>query len=249
MMHPHKVSAQSPVLKIAHGLPLKEVPATQPAEELTCQTCHNPHASAKKPSLLRVKDDAPARALCITCHPGAQYIESSMHSREFLDPDNKDPRACSPCHAPHATTDTLRDYNWSAPVLVSGKTFSEKLCLGCHDGKQAKHPTVIQHPATAMQKIQAAATTRPSEMQKKLAMIKEITCSTCHLPHGRQLNLETGAMTQPAAKTLLSAIKPMLRPDVDRNLCATCHGIDATRVYLYFHDPKKREAVQKLVNP
>jgi len=245
MMHPQTIAADSPIRQLPISFPLQ--PPKNP-NTLSCQTCHNPHSAPNSQFLLRTQLNAPAAAVCLSCHPEPKFIEKSMHSREFLDPDGKNSRACSPCHATHALQGSAKTLLWAAPLEPQGATPSERLCLGCHSAQGgAKSPTVIQHPATAMQKL-AAATTQPTELQKKMALIREITCSTCHLPHGREMDLpETLPATRPIARTMLSAIKPMLRPDVDRNLCATCHGIDATRVYLYFHNPKKREQVQKYI--
>jgi len=58
----------------------------------------------------------------------------------------------------------------------------------------------------------------------------QITCLTCHLPHGKPS--ESGEQVSPAR---LASTKPMLRPNVAQRLCAKCHGFDAIHHYLYYH--------------
>jgi predicted CXXCH cytochrome family protein len=249
MMHPQAVAANSAVLKLPHDLPLKHTGVADAPDALTCQTCHNPHATPSVKYLLRTQPGATADAICLSCHPEPRQIEKSMHSREFLDPDNKTTRACNPCHATHALQGSSHNLLWAARTEPRGVSTSERLCLGCHsEAGGAKPPAMFRHPATTMQKL-AVASTQPTELQQKLAMIGDITCSTCHSHHGREIDLpETRqSTTQPIARTLLSAIKPMLKPDIDRDFCTTCHGLDATRVYLYFHHPAKRAAMRKYI--
>ena len=250
LMHPQTIAANSPMRALPISFPLQPTNKPDAPDDMTCQTCHNPHSPPNVQYLLRTSPNSPATAVCISCHIESKQIETSMHSREFLDPDNKEKRPCNPCHATHSTQGSSKKLLWATHTYPQGLSPSEKLCLGCHsEAGGAKPPTMFRHPATAMQKL-ITATTQPTELQKKLALIEHITCSTCHSHHGRELDLpQTTPATQPIARTMLSAIKPMLKPDVDRNLCATCHGIDATRVYLYFHNPKKRAAVQKYIQP
>jgi hypothetical protein len=48
---------------------------------------------------------------------------------------------------------------------------------------------------------------------------------------------------------LRGATKPMIRSGVPRNLCATCHGGDADRVFLYYHHPDQRQQIRSLQDP
>ncbi|MGE5611434.1 MAG: cytochrome c3 family protein [Bacillota bacterium] len=273
IVHPRTIAPDSPIRSINHGLPLrKRLTSSTPGSErsddpdlsasvkrvaqpgqapdtLMCKTCHNPHSGSGANHLLRVEPGHPSSQVCESCHDEARHVLKSMHSPQIFDPDKPASHACRPCHATHAIPGSAQKLLWAAKVEPEGATLSEKLCLGCHSPNgTAKAPTVVQHPQTAIKKL-TLATSQPSDLQKKVAMIEQITCSTCHVPHGRQIDLPN---TQPSAqspvKTRLSAVKPMLRPDVDRNLCANCHGLDATRNYLYFHNPRKREAMQKYIN-
>jgi hypothetical protein len=77
----------------------------------------------------------------------------------------------------------------------------------------------------------------------------------CHLPHGNKNSIDVPIL---AAGTSLSpeqlidlrgATKPMMRPSVAHDLCATCHGGDADRVFLYYHHPEQRQEIKALQDP
>jgi len=244
LVHPQTVLAGSEAATLPHGYPLKTGKDGR-KDTIMCQTCHDPHSRPGPQHLLRVRTGQAAFEVCLGCHQEPKYVLKSMHSPELLNPDKPASHACLPCHATHALEGSSRKLLWATKTLPRGKTDSEKLCLGCHSTSGgAPVPTNFKHPETALKKI-TGATTRPTELQAKLAAIDQITCSTCHIPHGRELPIkEQGSR---ATRSRLAAAKPMLRPDVDRQICATCHGIDATRVYLYFHDPKKREQVKGMI--
>lgn len=248
MMHPQTVPADSATRKVAHNLPLEQTKASQSPDTIVCKTCHDPHTNGGVQHLLRTRQGAIAHELCLSCHQEPQFVLNSMHSPELLDPEKPVGHACHPCHATHAVKGSGKTLLWAARKNPNGATPSEQLCLGCHSpAGGAKVPSVVRHPETALKKL-TEATTQPTELQKKLAAIDQITCSTCHLPHGRDIAAPTAPeTTQPVATAHRSAIKPMLRPDVDREICATCHGFDSTRVYLYFHNPKKRDSIKRLM--
>ncbi len=244
MLHPATVSADSPIRKLEHGLPVR-LDHRLGEEEVVCKTCHNPHAGAGAKHLLRIDENARASELCLKCHEEPRHVTKGMHSPELLDADKPGNHACLPCHATHAVEGSVRKLLWAAKTSPSGTNDSEKACLGCHDGKTAEQPTIFRHPETALLKI-AQAATRPTEIESRLKMVGEITCSTCHLAHGREV--PEHEVPPELRRTRLSSVKPMLKPDVDRNLCANCHGIDSTRVYLYFHNAKKRSAAVRLLH-
>jgi len=54
-------------------------------------------------------------------------------------------------------------------------------------------------------------------------------------------SVEADALSLPRER--LVGLKTMLRPGVEQEICATCHGADAPKLYLYFHNPAKRKAV------
>ena len=95
------------------------------------------------------------------------------------------------------------------------------------------------HPTVVFSLLDSAAAKLPAGMC--MPTQQSFPCGTCHLPHGSgsddQKVLAAIATTQPAelALQLRSAARPLLRPDVPRDICATCHGSDAQRVFLYYH--------------
>ena len=70
----------------------------------------------------------------------------------------------------------------------------------------------------------------------------QISCSTCHLPHGRMPEKEMPAIDlNKITRNELRATRPMVRPYTVPNLCSSCHGFDGLRRFLYYHAPEKRK--------
>jgi hypothetical protein len=87
-----------------------------------------------------------------------------------------------------------------------------------------------------------------------------ITCATCHIMHGHFPSATTQTATddqsaRPAMNTdqeferilglppaQRSAMRLMLRPFGETNVCINCHGSAALQRFLYFHDPARRRA-------
>jgi predicted CXXCH cytochrome family protein len=220
MLHPTAV-AQS------HGLPL--VKPAGAAASMGCATCHDPHASAAKARLLRVKDgDAPAH-LCLRCHAGARPLDHSMHAPDALKENRKESPTCGPCHAVHAVGDSQRRRLWAWKVDQRLADTDDALCLGCHDGKSARRPTMPEHPIEPLRATKTGPATRAAP----------IRCATCHVPHGDSA-LAAGA---PLPLDRRRATKSILRPDVARQACSPCHGPSALPLHLYWHQPDKRARV------
>ncbi len=197
MLHPAQVAQSILRGDIPGSLPLFPSAKSGTPDTMACRTCHDPHQVAPKYLLRGVM--ASESELCIACHADQRQIEKSMHGREYIDPQKTQQRACSPCHAAHAVEGSGRKLLWSAKYDQRGHTESEKLCLGCHsDGGGAKPPTMFRHPETAIKKL-TDVTTQPTELQKKLAAIDQITCVTCHMGHGRELSERELAGRQPKA--------------------------------------------------
>ena len=239
MLHPQPVPATSLIAKLKHALPLA---AGSPAN-LTCGTCHDPHATPKTAALLRIPADRPATEICARCHAEAAHLEMSAHNRQELNAQTAQSTACAPCHRVHASAGMERKALWATRTFANGANEPERLCLGCHskDGG-AKVPAVYSHPETNLKDIKQT-TTRPAGLVDQFGKINQITCATCHLPHGRDV---PGATAAALDRAEITGAKTVLRPHVDRQVCAPCHGIDAARMYLYFHNPAKRAAVKEL---
>jgi len=267
IMHPEKLPREN---HDAAGNPLA-VPtvATSPmplvaavaGEERTligCKTCHDPHASRQTPSLLRVADARQPQSVCMTCHQETAGLADSMHTADLLkdvhpgDDAKAEKPLCGPCHAVHATDTSHKEKLWAMKLNESAVSGNEQRCLGCHDGTTAKHPNIPEHPPVAFNLIPKPAT-RPAA-GRYLPTDRSFACNVCHYPHGMEPQDEPlpAAVTAPDQAGKISfraATKPMLRPNIDSELCATCHGDDATRVLLYYHRPEQRQAARPLVNP
>ena len=149
------------------------------------------------------------------------------------------------CHAPHAAAGGTSKFLWSAPLGTAGNT-ADVFCLGCHgDRGEGTRLAFTQHPATARKK--PAAGTQPVPTTQA-ARVESIVCATCHLPHGRDI---APLPISPGDKTAArqAAVRPMLRANVDRTVCAACHGGDAPVLFLYYHQPAKRSDVRTLTEP
>jgi hypothetical protein len=159
---------------------------------------------------------------------------------------------CAPCHAVHAVDGSQRDKLWAGRLDLFAATPNEQRCLGCHDGQTAKRPLIPSHPSVVFGLLKWSAPTS-SRLPQYLPTERSIPCGVCHLPHGNNNSIQIGA-----AEALLSpqqlisirgATKPMMRPGVAHDLCATCHGEDADRVFLYYHHPQERQDIRVLQDP
>ncbi|MGA2499729.1 MAG: cytochrome c3 family protein [Tepidisphaeraceae bacterium] len=228
-----------------HGLPLAEPTAPDTAGKLLCKTCHDPHSAPGAAGLLRVSPNQSATDLCGKCHAEATYLQTTMHDKEHIARFITTQRGCAPCHSVHAVEGESRDLLWAAKKVAEAPSPAAQLCLGCHNNARdgAPRPAFFEHPVTTLKDL-AKATTRPSVIVDHFGKIDRISCATCHIPHGRDMG---EAATTSSDRGRILSIKAMLRPNIDREVCAACHGIDAARRYLYFHDPARRAKTEDLI--
>ena len=242
--HPRAIPQKSKIAQLNPALPLGRADA---GAAILCKTCHDAHAAPDRASLVRIAAGQPSAALCAQCHDQAKDLTTSMHRAELMKPQPTGDHACSPCHSVHASIGISRRWLWSAKVLTSGRDESEQLCLGCHSAAGgATAPLVFRHPETNLKDLRQAPATRPGDLVDQFGKPGEFTCRTCHLPHGSGLTDSTSRALASGNRTEMLSVKTMLRPNVEREICAACHGIDALRRYLYFHDPAKRMAVKRM---
>lgn len=233
---------------------------------VSCSTCHNPHAGRGARALLRVEKDERPETLCVTCHADARPLQASLHGHDIVQhqiPDlfGRRDTACAPCHATHEKRGMAPTGMWSGPMAADQPPGIAE-CLGCHaqgGGATPIKPTI--HPNVLMQNV--AAQGSPGYMplfdsEGREGMSGQITCRTCHLPHGRQDLMDVAADLLPVRKVAdthageksvldlsgLRALRPMVRPYESPNLCSGCHGLDGLRKYLYYHWPDQRPAVE-----
>lgn len=235
MMHPRPVKgdAQLPLLADRDG-----------NARLGCQTCHDPHASAQQPRMLRVAANAPSSEVCATCHTNTKAMAHGMHAPDVLKTrGDKDP-TCAPCHAVHAVPNMQVQYLWTAGQADESAVLEERLCLSCHGdrGTATRRPQMVRHPDTLRGGVKLSST-RPAALAAttRPAAAGQVTCQTCHLSHG-PLQPAAAAVAPMAQRRI---VKPMLRPGVAMDYCASCHGMAASKLFLYFHQPAKRANLPK----
>jgi predicted CXXCH cytochrome family protein len=221
-------------------------------EAMTCMTCHDPHGGAGgEPSMLRTGGHPSPDTLCANCHDQVDTVTLSMHRPEVLEAHAHKTKVawsatmCAPCHAVHARPGVKNVGAWTGPLGPDTVPADARLCMGCH-GPNGGATTVapVDHPAVALHNVV------PTDSAGYLPLIDDkglhdssgkISCSTCHLPHGRSHDDPTPRTNGEKGRAdLLQARKPMLRPYIAPNLCTSCHGFDGLRRFLYFHDPSKR---------
>ncbi len=244
MLHSRNFVARPDVRK-DHGLPLAKGDDPAAGDKLLCKTCHDPHAPPGAAGVLRMDAGQSATDLCGKCHAEATYLQTTMHDKAHIGKFITSARGCAPCHSVHAIEGESRELLWAAKTVDKAPSPAARLCLGCHNNARdgAPLPAFTEHPETTLKDL-AKATTQPSTIIDHFGKIDRISCPTCHLPHGREMP-GTNIAAGDRGRTL--AIKAMLRPNIDREVCAACHGIDAARRYLYFHDPKRRAKTENLI--
>lgn len=223
-------------------------------KRIGCRTCHDPHGGAQPKNLARVAHGQPSEELCLHCHDEKRLIRLTDHSFTALQQAGFETDSCKPCHAMHA----MSEGTWGELLsprflmeqceLVSPDIGSCVPCLGCHrpDGPApvrdvATHPEVITMNVYEPTEPGYLPLYDPGGHVDKQG---QVTCRTCHVSHGRLDLLERLENQESLSDAQRHQIKAQIRPFVPPNICTTCHGPNARLLYLYFHDPGKREAVQ-----
>lgn len=240
-------------LKSDPGLPLTTAPDNN--REIACRTCHDPHRGSDgvKP-LLRVAAGTSAQVLCTTCHPDAAHIGSIGHGMEPLRSAGLEPAVCGPCHVLHAQPGSLEPrYLWPAqfvpppttqPAATSTPELVDRHCTVCHrEGGPVAPPAIATHP-----RVDMFNATRPGEpgylplfnARGEVDPQGMHSCHTCHLTHGRQAPAPVPENAQSITQRELRARQWHLRSFGAGAVCSTCHGTDALRRFMYFHDPARR---------
>jgi predicted CXXCH cytochrome family protein len=238
----------------ATNLAASELPLESAAHGklVSCRTCHDPHRGrSPDAALLRIVAATPTSAeLCITCHAEAANIQAIGHAGQVLWAAGLDARACGPCHVTHGRADAVEPHlMW--PVQLADPTeatpparAADRHCLACHrpDGP-APPPAIATHPAAEM--FNPASPDDADFLplfnaQGEVDPRGSIACRTCHLTHGRA----SPAPVPPGLGTLsereLRARQWHIRSLGPQSICTTCHGFDALRRFMYFHDAARR---------
>jgi predicted CXXCH cytochrome family protein len=218
-----------------------------------CRSCHNPHsADGKSTRFLRIEPGEPKSKVCLACHTANAAIALTGHGTASLRAAGLESAdSCLPCHTPHAAMALVHD-RWMWPKTLTKEAShaahgltSLEVCVTCHrTGGPAKPPQIAEHPEVPMWNVNDTTEKRTLPLYDGDGNIRprgKIVCQTCHLPHGRwsdeaMVSLASVDLSRPQRRSL----RLMLRPFTTPNLCTTCHGTDARRRFLYFHDPRRR---------
>lgn len=222
-------------------------------ERIGCRTCHNPHNGSRNAFLLRSGDQAPEN-VCTTCHTDMREFTHTNHTESYMAAKGQVGGECRPCHQLHANPRTIEPKLMFTAKLVdenAGRTpgiADDRYCLGCHSpGGIGPVPEIYSHPIVPMTEPPLA------EGQSELRLFNDdgqpdpqqghITCRTCHTPHGRTPSArasEFAAAQPPSTAELIRGLRLQVRSFEPPNLCSTCHGADALRRFLYFHNAERR---------
>lgn len=246
LMHPRHV----PETKVT-GVDLPFACDTSGQIGIECKTCHNPHAaSADNNRLLRVNAGQTAFDLCTECHTEQQNIRQIGHAAVYLQAAGYQTEACLPCHVTHGSAaDVNAKHLWPRDLTLAhapeGAHLVDSACFACHQtGGGAPVPGIATHPEVTMFNPTAPGTPGYLPLFNRQGVPDPqgfIACETCHLTHGR----DTPAPLPPGIAALspreLRARAYHVREFGAGNVCTTCHGLDAIRRFMYFHDAQRRK--------
>ncbi len=214
--------------------------------QISCQTCHDPHGDDQTEYLMRAPAGERGERLCFVCHEDKALIHLTGHSALSLGQAGLTSSFCKPCHAMHASPDSVWGDLLSPRFLVEecdlppGQTKRFLPCQACHreDGNAparefTQHPEIVTtnniHPADPAY-LPLFNDTGEADVHG------QVTCRTCHLSHGRAdvlKQLDSGGNV-PEDNNLLR--KAHVREFLTPNLCTHCHGEDAALLFNHYHD-------------
>lgn len=211
--------------------------------QIGCQTCHNPHGGESSGLLRIVSKKGGAASICTECHSDMRSICGTGHGDVSLAHAGLDPIACGPCHSVHSDASTLGSGLTTFSSLGASSSKADAQCAACHRaGGTARSPAIASHPDVPMYAIgsgNSASALPLFNASGDVDALGGITCRTCHTLHGRPMDRAATARMSSAEKR---AMRMLLRPFSPPNICTTCHGADALRRFLYFHDRDKRRS-------
>lgn len=246
LMHPRDAAG----LHDRHGLPLATDSVVQ--RRITCRTCHDQHSgSSTEAALLRVAPDAPSQQLCLECHDDKVNVRMIGHDAEPLQAAGFEAGACQPCHLVHSAPQAIeRRVLWPKRLGSHGDpttpplSMTDHYCLSCHrSGGPVEPPAIASHPDADMFNPIAPDTPGFLPLFDEAGRVDpagSIGCRTCHLTHGRSAPALVPDRLGTLSARELRARKWHIRTFAAENVCTTCHGFDALRRYVYFHDPSRR---------
>lgn len=182
-------TGMAPSMKVPTYLPLSK------DKKVNCVTCHNMHAEDTKFSLLRGFKSGKYKwrtDLCYDCH-GMEFLKKNPH--RIMEGKRK----CTYCHVTEPkVSDTEKTVGFRVSILT--------LCNFCHNMSAKNHPmnvdTTISPPASLPRDADG-----------------NITCATCHNPHGASA---TAHYLRPEYIYSLEEGK-YIKPHFDDTQCLVCH--------------------------
>lgn len=243
LIHPRDATQ----LAVPHDLPLATSAGRQ--KQIACRTCHDPHRGGQvSGKLLRLTEGADAQQLCATCHTDTANIRMIGHAAASLRAAGFDATSCRPCHAVHADPRSVAARllwpNELLPQTESAPAVADQYCVACHrtDGPVAP-PAIATHPQVDM--FNPGEPTAPGFLplfneHGDVDAKGSPRCRTCHLTHGRSDPAPLPGSLGTLNARELRARRWDIRAFAGNNVCTTCHGFDALRRFMYFHDPVRR---------
>ena len=216
---------------------------------VACRSCHDPHGESTSRGMIR--QAASGQEACVVCHPDTAHISAIGHGPESLRSVGLTAETCRPCHMTHASPESVEPrYLWPVSLLARNAqpsdngAVADRHCLGCHTpGGHAPPPLIATHPAAEFYNPtdpDAAGFLPLFNEAGEIDPRGRISCRTCHLSHGRATPAPVPEGVQAITARELRARRWHLRTLSVGNVCATCHGTDALRRFMYFHDPARR---------
>lgn len=248
LLHPLGLAATSPLRPTDAALPLFDERGQRCAPgRVSCGTCHDPHAgSSSSRAMLRGGADPDDATLCASCHDAADTIPASLHSAEALSAALPPGQTCGPCHSVHAVEGAESELRLGqSTASLSAAPPGPAWCIECHrENGPAAAPGRSDHPTLTITSAVPSGAPGFMPLTDDAGMpgiTGSISCTTCHVAHGRFHADEVSALLPSEGSTpLLRSMQPMLRPFIAPNLCTQCHGEAALERFLFFHRREDR---------
>ncbi len=193
-----------------------------------CVTCHNPHASAKAPALL--KEEPPA--LCKNCH----QTDKPLFAKQHLNYPVASSR-CTMCHSVHGSDRAGLIYTTVHPP------FANKMCNQCHGNADAPNPLALKKRGFELCRGCHSAVVNEMFSKNRLhwAVVGKDGCLNCHSPHASpQQNLLKEPTIPLCGKCHADTIQrqeksPTKHEPIQDGMCTVCHSPHASDNALLFN--------------
>lgn len=244
LLHPRSA------IEVPDAVALPVVHLENEPPQLACKSCHDPHSGPSvHGALLRADADAHSEALCLKCHIERANVHMIGHAESHLAAAGFEVGACQPCHVTHGSPQAVeRDVMW--PLAMSrfegadATPIADHYCLACHrTGGPVVPPAIASHPNEQMFNPYLPGEPGYLPLYNALGEVDPagfISCRTCHLTHGRTTPAPLPAGMPNISEREQRARAWHVRSFGASNVCNTCHGFDALRRFMYFHDPARR---------